>query len=73
MIARSDRLSPCRSTKGQPVQLRFDSPDDCAPGTANRWDAKAKPPVSHPGGFAVNAHEIGKVIYPNNCGTCGRF
>src|SRR5215469_4025781 len=30
-----------------------------APGTANRWGAKAEPPVfSIPGGFAVNAHEI---------------
>jgi hypothetical protein len=47
MIAQSDRLSPCRSTKGQPVQLRFDSPDDAVSflDTGIVWGAKAEPPV----------------------------
>jgi hypothetical protein len=68
MIARSDLVPLLQAIRGDEVHgtsaLRFDSPDDC-PGTANRWGAKAEPSVSHPGGFAVNAHKIGKVIYPN--------
>jgi len=60
MIARSDRVVPfsCdsfRGTKRMASCCRFDSPDD-GPVKANRWGAKAEPPVFNmPGGFAVNA------------------
>jgi len=48
-------LSPCRSTKGQPVQLRFDSPDDGPAGKPLGRKGRAAGFQHGPGGFAVNA------------------
>jgi hypothetical protein len=62
MIARSDRVRRSAFL----LEHTGSTAPTMLPRMASFGAAKAEPPVFNmPGGFAVNAHEIGKVIYPN--------